>query len=89
MQDADAALAGHRDGHPGLGDGVHRRGHQRDAQGDLPRQPGRRVDLGGDDVGLPRQEQDVVVGETGLDDERVTHRNKLPVPRAGSCCRTG
>ena len=31
VQHADAALAGHRDGHPRLGDGVHRGGQQRDA----------------------------------------------------------
>ena len=34
VQDADAALPGHGDRHPGLGHGVHRRGDQRDAQGD-------------------------------------------------------
>ena len=32
VQHADAALAGHRDGHPGLGDGVHRGGEQRHVQ---------------------------------------------------------
>ena len=32
VQHADAALAGHGDRHPGLGDGVHGRRHQRDAQ---------------------------------------------------------
>ena len=32
VQHADAALAGHRDRHPGLGDGVHRGRQQRDAR---------------------------------------------------------
>ncbi len=63
MQDADPAVAGHRDRHPRLGDGVHRARHERDAQRDLAGQPGGGVDLAGDDVGLARQEQDVVVGE--------------------------
>ena len=60
MQDAEAALAGHRDGHPRLSDGIHGRRQQRDANGDVPRQPGGRVDLAGDDVRLTRQQQHVV-----------------------------
>ena len=68
VQDADAAVPGHGDGHPGLGDGVHGRRDERDAR-DLAGQPGRRVDLARDDVGLARLEQHVVVGEPQLGEE--------------------
>ncbi len=64
VQHAEAALARHRDRHPRLGHGVHRGGDQRHAQRDLTGQPRGRVDLGRDDVGLAREQQDVVVGET-------------------------
>ena len=64
VQDAEAALAGHRDRHPRLGDGVHRGADQRHAQGDLAGQARRGVDLVGRQVGVARQQQHVVVGET-------------------------
>src|SRR5699024_991648 len=64
VEDADAAVAGHRDRHPRLGDGVHRRARERDPQGDLPREATRGVRLGGDHVRLAGQQQDVVVGES-------------------------
>jgi hypothetical protein len=63
VQDAHAALAGHRDGHPGLGDGVHRAGQQRHLDGDIARDAARGVGLARDDVGLAREQQDVVEGE--------------------------
>jgi hypothetical protein len=40
VEHAEAALPGHRDRHPRLGDGVHRGAHQRHPQRDLARQPG-------------------------------------------------
>src|SRR5699024_8745622 len=64
VQDADAAVAGHGDGHPSLGDRVHGGAGQGGAQGDLAGQAGGGVRSGGDHVGLPRQEQDVVVGQS-------------------------
>ena len=63
VQHAHAADAGHGDGHARLGDGVHRAGQQGYRQPDPPRHPAARVDLCRDDVGLPRDEQDVVVGQ--------------------------
>ena len=61
MHHAEAALAGHGDGHPGLGDGVHGRGEQRRLDGDALGDPGGRVGLGRDDVRVAGQQQDVVV----------------------------
>ena len=46
VQHAEAALAGHRDRHPRLGDGVHRGADQRHPQRDLAGQPGGGVDVG-------------------------------------------
>ena len=63
VQHAEAALAGHRDRHPRLGDGVHRGADQRHLERDLAGQPGRGVDVGRRQVGLARQQQDVVVGQ--------------------------
>jgi len=55
VQCADAALARHRDRHPGLGDRVHRAGDQRDVQPHVAGQLGGGVDATGDDIGLPGQ----------------------------------
>ena len=44
VDDADAALAGHRDGHARLGDLVHRGRHERDRQRDVGGERGCRVD---------------------------------------------
>ena len=60
---ADAALARHGDGHAMLGDGVHRGRRQRDVEADPTRELRGRVRLGGDDVGLVRLQQHVVVRE--------------------------
>ena len=61
VHDAEAALAGHGDGHPGLRDGVHRGGQQRGLDRDALGDPGGRVRFRGDHVGVAGQEQDVVV----------------------------
>ncbi len=66
MQHSDAALAGHRDGHPRLGDRVHRSGDQRNGQTDAPGQTRAGVHLGGDDVGLVGQQQHIVVRQAGV-----------------------
>src|SRR3954447_4545665 len=63
VKDAEAALTGHRDGHPGLGDGVHRAGQQRDVHPDVAADPGPGAGLGGDDVRLVRLQEYVVEGE--------------------------
>src|SRR5690349_4000746 len=64
VQHADAALAGHRDRHPGLGDRVHRAGEQRDGELDVAGQTGDGVDAARHHVGLARLEQHVIEGET-------------------------
>ena len=66
VQDADAAVPGHRDRHPRLGDGVHGGRDERHPDRDLAGQPGRGVDLAGDDVGLAGLQQHVVVGQPQL-----------------------
>ena len=63
VQHAEPALAGHRDRHPRLGDGVHGGADEGHADGELPGQPGGGVDVGRREVGVARQQQDVVVGE--------------------------
>ena len=63
VEHAETALAGHRDGHPALGDGVHRGADQRRLEGDLAGQPGGGVDVARRQVGVSREEQDVVVGQ--------------------------
>ncbi len=45
VNDTDAAFLRHRDGRLRLGDRVHGRGHERDAEPQLPRQPGRKIDF--------------------------------------------
>ena len=51
---------GHGDGHPGLGDGVHRRRHQRHLQPHPAAELRTRVGPAGNDVRLGRQQQHVV-----------------------------
>jgi hypothetical protein len=70
VQDAQSTDPGHGDGHPGLGDGVHRRRDDRHLEADLTRQSRGGVDLTGDDIGLTGLEQDVVVGQSQLGHER-------------------
>ena len=87
VQDADSALAGHRNGHAGLGDGVHGAGEERDPQVEAAGEAGRGVDLARDDVGLPRQQQDVVVRESQggelVRNARLLHAPMLPVASSG------
>ncbi len=64
MDDADAALLRQRDGEAGLGDGVHRRRHDRDVERDAAAQLGAQVDLVGVDLGEAGPDQDVVEGES-------------------------
>jgi hypothetical protein len=66
VQHPDAARARHGDRHLALGDGVHRRRHQRDVERDAAREARRGVDVLRVDLGVPRREQDVV--------ERQRHR---------------
>ncbi|VXB83990.1 hypothetical protein PLANTIT3_60394 [Plantibacter sp. T3] len=70
VQDADAALASHRDRHAGLGHGVHRARQQRRVHGDPLRQAGRGLRLARDDVGVPGQQQHIVICES-YESERI------------------
>ena len=93
VQDADAALARHRDGHARLGDRVHGAGEQRDAQVEVAGESRRGVDLARDDVGFAREQEDVVVGEPQggelVRDARLLHAPMLPAvldaPRTRGC----
>ena len=64
VDDSDSALAGHRDGHPGLGHGVHRGRNKRRFERELAGQAARSVHLGGDDVGFTWEQKDVVIRQT-------------------------
>ena len=64
VQDAEAALARHRDRHARLGDGVHRAESSGVCDADAAGQPRGGVRLARDDVGVPGQQHDVVVGES-------------------------
>ena len=70
VQDAEAALSRHRDRHATLGHGVHCGRDERCRDPDAAGQAGGRVRFARDDVGMPRQEHDVVVGESD-EPERV------------------
>ena len=66
VDDADAALARERDREPRLGDRVHRRRDDRDAELDRARQPRARRDVVRQHARLGRHEEDVVEGEAFL-----------------------
>ena len=66
MDDADAAFAGDSDRELALGDGVHRRAHQRYIQTNVVRQPRGQIDLGGKHVGCCRDQKHVVKSQTLL-----------------------
>ena len=63
VQHTHPTCAGHRDGHAGFGDGVHRRAHQGHPQRDVAGQLRRGVHVARDHVGGRGQQQDVVKGE--------------------------
>ena len=75
-----AALLRHRDGHAGFGDGIHGGGHEGCSEGDAAGKARLRADLGGDDVGVGGNEEDVVEGQ-GFGDFRQNH--------ALYCCTAG
>ena len=63
VEHAEAAELRHDDRHVRLGDGVHRRGQDRDVERDVARDARARVGGGGHDLRLGRAEQHVVEGE--------------------------
>ena len=63
VEDPDAALARHGDRRPPLGDGVHRARNERNSKLELPREARGDIGVGGQKIGVPRQEQHVIEGE--------------------------
>ena len=63
VDDADAARLRHGDGEPRLGDGVHRRGKNRQIEADRARQPRRKVDAARHDRRMAGPQQHVVERE--------------------------
>ena len=84
VQHADAALAGHGDGHPRLGHGVHGGGEQRDPQRQPRRQPGRGVRFAGHyDLNVPAAaERRRRSGRAGRTSRRSSH---VPGPQCWDC----
>ena len=72
VDDAEAALLGHGDGHAGLGDGVHGSGEERGVEGDVAGEAGLGAHLGGDYFAECGDEEDVVKCE-GFADRRFNH----------------
>ena len=68
VDDADAAFLRDRDREAGLGDRVHRRGHERQVEADAAGEARRQVHFARQHVRVRRDEQDVVEGECFLDD---------------------
>ncbi len=64
VDDAHAALLGHGDGEARLGDGIHGGGEQRGVQGDVAGELGLGADLGGDDIAVGGNEENVVEGKS-------------------------
>ena len=62
VDDAHAAGLGHGDGEAGLGDRVHGRGNQRNAELDRLGEAGSGIDLAGKDFGRRRHQQHIVEG---------------------------
>ena len=68
VDDADATFLGDGDGEARLGHGVHGGRHQRHVEADAARDMGREVDLARQNLGVRRDEQDVVEGEGFFED---------------------
>ena len=63
VDDAEPAVLRHGDRHAGFGHRVHRRGDDRQVEGDRAREPRLDVDVGRQDFGVARPQQHVVEGE--------------------------
>ena len=64
MDYADAALTRYGDGHRSLGDGIHRRGDERNLQLYVTRELCTQRNLAGQYCGISRNKQDVIEGDT-------------------------
>ena len=67
MQDADPAGLGHGDGQGAFRDRIHGGGDERNAQADIPGQPGAGICGSGKDVGRGRHQKDIVKRERFFD----------------------
>ncbi len=74
MDHADPASARHRDGQPGLGDGVHRGGDERDRQVNLARERSLSQGLCRQHFGRRRDQQHVIEGEALAAELRLERR---------------
>ena len=88
VDDPQASLAGEGHGELPLGHRVHRRRDERDAQGNVARDPRAHVDVLGENVGAPGLEQDVVEGQS-VDEGRAGHGAAPCVPFAASARVSG
>jgi len=64
VDDTQAAFTGHGDGHAGVGDGIHRSGHQRDVQLDHGGQLDGHVNVLGQNLAAGRHQQHIVKSQT-------------------------
>src|ERR1700719_4118731 len=64
MHEAEPALPRHGDGQPRFGDGIHRRGHQRNIQRNFPGDVRLGVDFRGKHRGFSREQQHIVKRQT-------------------------
>lgn len=65
VDEPEAAVEGHGDGHAGLGDGVHVRGDDRNMEPEGVGEGGGGVGVAGQNLGVKRREGNVVEGERG------------------------
>ena len=72
MDDAEAALLGHGDGHAGFGDGIHGGGEQRGGEGDALCEAGEGADLRGGYF-TPRRCQENVIECQGFGERMFNH----------------
>ena len=66
VDDTEATLQGHVDGHLVLGDSVHRRRDEGGLEGDALGDGGVEHHLGGREANVPRQQEEIIVGQTAV-----------------------
>ncbi len=86
VDEAEAAVEGHGDGHAGLGDGVHVRGNDRNVEAEGVGEGGGSIGGAGENLGMEGREGDVVEGERGREigaEKGVGRQVKLGVGGGG------
>ena len=83
VNDADAAFLGEGDGKGGFGDGIHRRGDERNVELDLAREPGVGVGVGGNEITAGGNQQDIIEGDAVVEDLGVFHVIELLLSAGG------